>query len=168
MPRPDADRDWPIYEVTYRGSRLGFLPNKRWAHQPVWEQFEEIIAVILPVHICWAAAAFWTKNPRTACHSPGFIRGMGHRLSLCPANVNRQSTPLLFQIYRGFFPNLVSISSGRCVDDGRLLGNPQVAARRLCSAVCVEMECAAMQAMCDSGSVGLSVFLSAGTIGSPQ
>ena len=40
----DADGDWPIYEVTYRGSRLGFCKARVGAPACVG-QFEEIIAM---------------------------------------------------------------------------------------------------------------------------
>lgn len=64
----DADGDWPIYEVTYRGSRLGFCKARVGAPACVG-QFEEIIAMAHAGSSCWATAAFWTKESRTAASS---------------------------------------------------------------------------------------------------
>ena len=143
----DADGDWPIYEVTYRGKQLGFCKAKVGAPACVG-QFEEIIAM--------GARRFILL---------GNCGVLGTSYHYAPAgdliDVNTRYIPEFIEVLREFgYPY---VQGAAWTTDAFYRETPaKVAARRRMGAVCVEMECAAMQAMCDFRGVEFFQYFYAG------
>ena len=162
----DADGDWPIYEVTYRESRWASA-KPRWARQPVWGSLRRSSPWARAGSSCWATAAFWTKESRTAASSfPQKPSGMGGTsYHYAPASdlidVNTRYIPEFIEVLREFgYPY---VQGAAWTTDAFYRETPaKVAARRRMGAVCVEMECAAMQAMCDFRGVEFFQYFYAG------
>ena len=162
----DADGDWPIYEVTYRGKQLGFCKAKVGAPACVG-QFEEIIAMGARRFILLGNCGVLDKRiedcgiiiPTKA------IRDEGTSYHYAPASdlidVNTRYIPEFIEVLREFgYPY---VQGAAWTTDAFYRETPaKVAARRRMGAVCVEMECAAMQAMCDFRDVEFFQYFYAG------
>ena len=162
----DVDGIWPVYRVWYQGKPFAFVKARLGAPACVGT-FEDVLAFggkrILLLGNCGvldqSIADCGIVIPRRA------IRDEGTSYHYAPASdtieVNRQYADLFKSICgeRGYaYREGVTWTT-----DAFYRETPQkIAARKAMGAVCVEMECAAMQAMCDFRGVEFFQFLYAG------
>lgn len=162
----DVDGVWPVYRVHYRGRRLGFCKARLGAPACVGN-FEEVIALgarrIILVGNCGvldkSIADCGIILPTRA------IRDEGTSYHYAPAGddieVNRK--------YKEEFVSLLRECGYAYVQGTTWTTDAfyretaaKAAARRRMGAICVEMECAAMQALCDFRGVEFFQFFYAG------
>lgn len=162
----DADGVWPVYEVTYHGKRLGFCKGRVGAPACVG-QFEDIIAMGAKRIILLGNCGVLDKRiedcgiiiPTKA------IRDEGTSYHYAPAEdfiaVNTRYIPEFTQVLREFgYPY---VQGTTWTTDAFYRETPaKIAARRRMGAICVEMECAAMQALCNFRGVEFFQYLYAG------
>ncbi len=162
----DVDGIWPIYEVTWRSRRFALCKARLGASACVGI-FEDIIAMgakrILLLGNCGvldkSIADCGIIIPTRA------IRDEGTSYHYAPADdyieVNRQYIPLFRQILEECgYPYVLGTTW--TTDAFYRETREKVARRKEMGAICVEMECAAMQAMCDFRGVEFFQFLYAG------
>lgn len=162
----DADGVWPIYEVLYQGKRLGFCKGRVGAPACVG-QFEDVIAFGAKRIILLGNCGVLDRTiadcgiiiPTRA------IRDEGTSYHYAPAgdfiDVNTRYIPEFTAVLRKFgYPYVTGTT---WTTDAFYRETPaKVAARKAMGAVCVEMECAAMQALCDFRGVEFFQYLYAG------
>lgn len=162
----DVDGVWPIYEVEYRGKRFGFCKGRLGAPACVGT-FEEVIALgakriillgncgVLDSSIQDCGIIIPTKA----------IRDEGTSYHYAPAgeliDVNVRHADVFKEILTEFgYPYVEGIT---WTTDAFYRETVQkIEKRKQMGAVCVEMECAAMQALCDFRGVEFFQFLYAG------
>lgn len=162
----DADGVWPVYAVLYHGKRLGFCKARVGAPACVG-QFEDVIAFgakrILLLGNCGvldrAIADCGIIIPTAAIRDEGTSYHYAPAGDLLP--VNTRYIPEFTAVCREFgYPY---VTGATWTTDAFYRETPaKVAARKRMGAVCVEMECAAMQAMCDFRGVEFFQFFYAG------
>ena len=162
----DADGDWPIYEVTYRGSRLGFCKARVGAPACVG-QFEEIIAMGARRFILLGNCGVLDKRIEDCgiIIPTGALRDEGASFHYAPPSdvidVNRAYAPLFREVLKEHGCRFVEGLTW--TTDAPYRETPEkVARRRAQGAITVEMECAGMQALCDFRRTGFFQFLYAG------
>lgn len=162
----DVDGVWPIYEVTYQGKRFAFCKARLGAPASVGV-FEEVIAMGAKRIILLGNCGVLDKSiadcgiiiPTRA------IRDEGTSYHYAPAadyiDVNTRYIPEFVGVLEKCgYPYVQGIT---WTTDAFYRETPaKVAARKAMGAVCVEMECAAMQAMCDFRGVEFFQYFYAG------
>lgn len=162
----DADGVWPVYEAVYQGKRFGFCKARVGAPACVG-QFEDIIAMGARRIILLGNCGVLDR----AIEDCGIIiptkaiRDEGTSYHYAPAEdfiaVNSRYIPEFTAVAREFgYPYVQGVT---WTTDAFYRETPaKVASRRRMGAVCVEMECAAMQAMCNFRGVEFFQFFYAG------
>lgn len=160
------DGDWPIYEVIYNGKRFGFYKGRLGAPACVGA-FEEVIAMGAKRIILLGNCGVLDKNIRDCgiIIPTRAIRDEGTSYHYAPAadyiDVNRKYISEFKSVCDQFgYPY---VESTTWTTDAFFRETPQkIKTRKKMGAICVEMECAAMQAMCDFRCVEFFQFLYAG------
>lgn len=162
----DVDGVWPVYEVTYRGKRFAYF-KARLGAPACTGCFEEVIAMGAKRIILLGNCGVLDRS----IHDCGIIiptnalRDEGTSFHYAPPSlsisVNRRYVEEFTEILdRCGYPYT---SGTTWTTDAFFRETPnKVALRRQMGAICVEMECAAMQAMCDHRGVEFFQFLYAG------
>lgn len=162
----DADGVWPVYETVYHGKRFGFCKARVGAPACVG-QFEDIIAMGAGRILLLGNCGVLDKRiedcgiiiPTRA------IRDEGTSYHYAPAGdfieVNTRYIPEFTEVLREFgYPYVQGVT---WTTDAFYRETPaKVASRRGMGAVCVEMECAAMQALCNFRGVEFFQYFYAG------
>ena len=162
----DVDGDWPLYEVQYRGKRFAFYKARLGAPACVG-CFEEVIAMGAKRIILLGNCGVLDKRiqdcgiiiPNRA------IRDEGTSYHYAPAadfiDVNHKYVEKFKAVLKKFgYPY---VEGTTWTTDAFFRETPKkIEARKAMGAVCVEMECAAMQAMCNFRGVEFFQFLYAG------
>ena len=162
----DVDGSWPVYEVTYKGKRIS-LTKGRLGVPACVGTFEDVLALGGKRIILLGNCGVLNKSiedcgiiiPTKA------IRDEGTSYHYAPASdiirVNKHHTDLFKSICDEFG---YSYTEGMTwTTDAFYRETPKkIASRKAMGAVCVEMECAAMQAMCDFRGVEFFQYLYAG------
>lgn len=166
MEHRDVDGLWPVYEVTYRGKRFAWCKARLGAPACVGN-FEEVLAHGVKRLVLMGNCGVLDRDiPDCGIIIPtGAFRDEGTSYHYCPVSdtipVNRKYIPEFKRILHrlGY-----SYSEGLTwtVDAFYRETRGKVEARRAAGAICVEMECAAMQAMCDFRGVDFFQFFYAG------
>lgn len=162
----DVDGVWPVYQVEYKGKRFAYYKGRLGAPACVG-CFEELIAMgarrIILLGNCGVLdqriADCGIIIPNRA------IRDEGTSFHYAPAaddiDVNRRYIPEFQEVLRQFgYPWVIGTTW--TTDGFYRETRAKVEARKRMGAVCVEMECAAMQAMCDFRGVEFFPFFYAG------
>ncbi|MBE5888515.1 MAG: phosphorylase [Lachnospiraceae bacterium] len=162
----DVDGIWPVYEVTYKGKRFGFYKGRLGAPACVG-CFEEVIALGAKRIILLGNCGVLDRNikdcgiiiPRKA------IRDEGTSYHYAPASdyidVNTKYVEEFKEVLKEFGYPYVEGTTWT-TDAFFRETEKKIAMRKEMGAICVEMECAAMQAMCDFRGVEFFQFLYAG------
>lgn len=162
----DVDGIWPIYAVTYRGIRLGFCKARLGAPACVG-CFEDIIAMGAKRIILLGNCGVLDRTiadcgiiiPTRA------IRDEGTSYHYCPASdsitVNKQYTEEFISVLDDHGYSYV-MGTTWTTDAFFRETKGKISRRKEMGAICVEMECAAMQAMCDFREVEFFHFFYAG------
>lgn len=162
----DVDGVWPVYEVTYKGKRFAFYKARLGAPACVG-CFEDVIALGAKRIILLGNCGVLDRNIRDCgiiipTHA---IRDEGTSYHYAPAadyiNVNRKYVDTFIDLLDAFDYPYVKGTTWTTDAFYRETRN-KVARRKEMGAICVEMECAAMQAMCDLRGVEFFQFLYAG------
>lgn len=162
----DVDGYWPIYEVTYQGRRLAMCKARLGAPACVG-CFEEVIAFGAKCIILLGNCGVLDKNIRDCgiIIPTRAIRDEGTSYHYAPPadfiDVNKKYIPEFKAVCDQFgYPYVEGIT---WTTDAFYRETPaRIETRKAMGAVCVEMECAAMQAMCDWRGVEFFQFLYAG------
>lgn len=162
----DADGVWPVYAVHYREKRLGFCKARVGAPACVG-QFEDIIAMgAKRIILLGNCGVLDRKIEDCSIIIPTkAIRDEGTSYHYLPAedliDVNTRYIPEFIEVLREFgYPYVRGVT---WTTDAFYRETPaKVAARRRMGAVCVEMECAAMQAVCNFRGVEFFQYFYAG------
>ena len=162
----DVDGLWPVYEVIYRGKKLALYKARLGAPACVG-CFEDIIPMGAKRIILLGNCGVLDKNiedcgiiiPTRA------IRDEGTSYHYAPAadyiDVNTKYTDLFRSILEAHgYPYIMGTTW--TTDAFYRETRSKIARRKQMGAVCVEMECAAMQALCDFRGVEFFQFLYAG------
>ena len=162
----DVDGLWPVYEVTYKGRKLALYKARLGAPACVG-CFEDIIPMGTKRIILLGNCGVLDKNiedcgiiiPTRA------IRDEGTSYHYAPAadyiDVNTKYTDLFRSILEAHgYPYIMGTTW--TTDAFYRETRSKIARRKQMGAICVEMECAAMQAMCDFRGVEFFQFLYAG------
>lgn len=162
----DVDGVWPIYEVNYRGKRFGFYKGRLGAPACVG-CFEEVIAMGAKRIILLGNCGVLDRNIRDCgiIIPTKAIRDEGTSYHYAPASdyieVNRKYKEEFKAVCDRFgYPYVEGITW--TTDAFFRETQTKISARKAMGAICVEMECAAMQAMCDFRNVEFFQFLYAG------
>ena len=162
----DVDGVWPVYQVSYGGKRLAFCKARLGAPACVG-MFEEIIAMGAKRILLLGNSGVLDRSiedcgiliPTRA------IRDEGTSYHYAPAaptiEVNRRYLPQFRSLLDRFgYPwrEVTTWTTDAFYRETR----QKVAARKAMGAACVEMECAAMQALCDFRKVDFFQFFYAG------
>lgn len=149
----NVDGHWPVYEVNYQGKRFAFAKGRLGAPACV-ETFEDVLMFgakrIIMLGIC---GVLDTSIKDCGIIIPRFaIRDEGTSYHYAPAGdtipVNKRYAELFQDVCRQFGYSFVE--GGTWTTDAFYRETPgKIQSRKAMGAVCVEMECAAMQAMCD-------------------
>ena len=162
----DVDGIWPVYEVTYKGKRFGFYKGRLGAPACVG-CFEEVIALGAKRIILLGNCGVLDRNikdcgiiiPRKA------IRDEGTSYHYAPVSdyidVNTKYVEEFKAVLEAFGYPYVEGTTWT-TDAFFRETEKKIAMRKEMGAICVEMECAAMQAMCDFRGVEFFQFLYAG------
>lgn len=162
----DVDGDWPVYEVFYRKKRFAFYKARLGAPACVG-CFEEVIAMGAKRLILLGNCGVLDNK----IHDCGIIlpthaiRDEGTSYHYAPAadfiEVNTRYREECKAVLDAFgYPYVEGIT---WTTDAFFRETPKkIAARKAMGAICVEMECAAMQALCDFRKVEFFQFLYAG------
>lgn len=162
----DVDGIWPVYEVSYNGKRFAFYKARLGAPACVG-CFEDVIALGARRIILLGNCGVLDRNikdcgiiiPNRA------IRDEGTSYHYAPASdyidVNKKYIPEFKAVCDQFgYPY---VEGTTWTTDAFYRETPKkIEARKAMGAICVEMECAAMQAMCDFRDVEFFQFLYAG------
>ena len=162
----DVDGIWPVYEVIYKGKRLALYKARLGAPACVG-CFEDIIPMGAKRIILLGNCGVLEKTiadcaviiPERA------IRDEGTSYHYAPAadyiDVNKKYVEEFISVLDEFgYPHVMGTTW--TTDAFYRETRAKVAARKAMGAICVEMECAAMQAMCDFRGVEFFQFLYAG------
>lgn len=162
----DVDGLWPIYEITYKDRRFAFCKARLGAPACVGI-FEDIIPMGAKRFLLLGNCGVLDKNigdcgiiiPTCA------IRDEGTSYHYVPAadyiEVNRKYTETFISVLQEFgYPYVTGTTWTTDAFYRETRG--KVARRKEMGAICVEMECAAMQAMCDFRGVEFFQFFYAG------
>ena len=162
----DVDGHHPIYEVTYNGKRFGFCKARLGAPACVGS-FEDIIPMGAKRFILMGNCGVLDKRiedcgiiiPTLA------IRDEGTSYHYAPASdyidVNRKYVDIFCSVLQEFgYPYVTGTTW--TTDAFYRETRQKVEKRKQMGAICVEMECAAMQAMCDFRGVEFFQFFYAG------
>ena len=162
----DVDGHWPVYEVTYRGCRFAMYKARLGAPACVGS-FEDIIPMGAKRIILLGNCGVLDRNiedcgiiiPTRA------IRDEGTSYHYAPPSdyigVNRKYVDLFQEVLDTFGYPYVHGTTWT-TDAFYRETRSRMARRKAMGAICVEMECAAMQAMCDFRGVEFFQFLYAG------
>ena len=162
----DVDGDWPVYEVTYRGKRFAFYKARLGAPACVG-CFEDVIPMGAKRIILLGNCGVLDKDIKDCgiIIPTKAIRDEGTSYHYAPAadfiEVNKRYVPEFMAVCREFGYGYVTGTTWT-TDAFYRETRAKVEARKKMGAVCVEMECAAMQAMCDLRGVEFFQFLYAG------
>ena len=162
----DVDGNWPIYEVHYNGKRFAFYKARLGAPACVG-CFEEVIAMGARRIILLGNCGVLDKSIRdcSIIIPTRAIRDEGTSYHYAPAedyiDVNKKYIPEFKAICDKFrYPY---VEGTTWTTDAFFRETPnKVEARKAMGVICVEMECAAVQAMCDFRGVEFFQFLYAG------
>ena len=162
----DVDGHWPVYEVNYKGKRFAFYKARLGAPACVGS-FEDIIPMGAKRIILLGNCGVLDKSiedcgiiiPTKA------IRDEGTSYHYTPANnyidVNKKYIPEFISVLETFgYPYVTGTTW--TTDAFYRETRRKVARRKEMGAICVEMECAAMQAMCNFRGVEFFQFFYAG------
>lgn len=162
----DVDGIWPVYEVNYRGWRFGFYKARLGAPACV-ACFEDVIAMGAKRIILLGNCGVLDSS----IHDCGIIiptkalRDEGTSYHYCPAS---ESIPVNRKYTEDFITLLDALGypyvTGTTWTTDAFFRETQgkVLRRKEKGALCVEMECAAMQAMCDFRNVEFFQYFYAG------
>ncbi len=162
----DVDGIWPVYEVEYQGKRFAYYKARLGAPACVG-CFEDVIPMGVKRIILLGNCGVLDR----AIQDCGIIiptraiRDEGTSYHYCPASdyiqVNKQYIPEFQGILQDLgYPYVMGTTW--TTDAFYRETRSKTEARRRMGAICVEMECAAMQAMCDFRGVEFFQFLYAG------
>lgn len=162
----DVDGIWPVYEVFHNGKRFAFYKGRLGAPACVG-CFEEVIAMGAKRIILLGNCGVLDRNIKDCgiIIPTKAIRDEGTSYHYAPAadyiDVNKKYRAQFKQVCDRFgYPYVEGIT---WTTDAFFRETPaKVAARKEMGAICVEMECAAMQAVCDFRGVEFFQFLYAG------
>lgn len=162
----DVDGEWPIYEVTYNGRRFAMYKARLGAPACIG-CFEEVIALGAKRIILLGNCGVLRDDIRDCgiIIPTRAIRDEGTSYHYAPAadyiDVNKKYIPEFKAVCEKFGYSYVEGTTW--TTDAFFRETPRkVEERKAMGAVCVEMECAAMQAMCDFREVEFFQFLYAG------
>jgi len=162
----DVDGDWPIYEVTYKGKRLAFYKARLGAPACVG-CFEDVIPMGVKRIILLGNCGVLDSNIKDCgiIIPTKAIRDEGTSYHYAPAadyiDVNKKYVDAFVAVLEELgYPYVRGITW--TTDAFYRETRAKVEARKKMGAICVEMECAAMQAMCDFRGVEFFQFLYAG------
>ena len=162
----DVDGAWPVYEVFYKGKRFAFYKGRLGAPACVG-CFEEVIAMGAKRIILLGNCGVLDKSIRDCgiIIPTKALRDEGTSYHYAPAgdaiDVNTKYIPEFLSVLEEFgYPHIIGTT---WTTDAFFRETPdKIARRKRMGAICVEMECAAMQAMCDFRNVEFFQFLYAG------
>ena len=162
----DVDGHWPVYEVNYKGKRFAMYKARLGAPACVGS-FEDIIPMGAKRIILLGNCGVLDKSiedcgiiiPTSA------IRDEGTSYHYAPAadyiDVNKKYIPEFIEVLKELgYPYVMGTTWTTDAFYRETRG--KVAKRKEMGAICVEMECSAMQAMCDFRGVDFFQFLYAG------
>lgn len=162
----DVDGDWPVYEVVYNSKRFAFYKGRLGAPACVG-CFEEVIAMGARRIILLGNCGVLDKSIRDCgiIIPTRAIRDEGTSYHYAPAadfiDVNRKYRDVFKAVLDQFgYPYIEGTTW--TTDAFFRETATKIEARKKMGAVCVEMECAAMAAMCDFRGVEFFQFLYAG------
>lgn len=162
----DVDGIWPVYEVTYKGKRFAFYKARLGAPACVG-CFEDVIPMGVKRIILLGNCGVLDSNIRDCgiIIPTKAIRDEGTSYHYTPAadyiDVNKKYVDEFVAVLDELgYPYVRGITW--TTDAFYRETRAKVAARKGMGAICVEMECAAMQAMCDFRGVEFFQFLYAG------
>lgn len=162
----DVDGIWPVYEVTYQGKRFAFYKARLGAPACVG-CFEDIIPMGAKRIILLGNCGVLDKDIQDCgiIIPTRAIRDEGTSYHYAPAtdyiDVNKKYIPEFQAVLEEFgYPYVTGTTW--TTDAFYRETRAKVDARKKMGAICVEMECAAMQAMCDFRGVEFFQFLYAG------
>ena len=162
----DVDGDWPIYEVTYKGKRFAFYKARLGAPACVG-CFEDVIPMGVKRIILLGNCGVLDSNIKDCgiIIPTKAIRDEGTSYHYAPAadyiDVNKKYVDAFVAVLEELgYPYVRGITW--TTDAFYRETRAKVEARKNMGAICVEMECAAMQAMCDFRGVEFFQFLYAG------
>lgn len=166
FPVKGANGSWPVYEASYKGNRYALFMARVGAPACVGD-FEDLIAMGVKRIILLGNCGVLDKSicdcgiiiPTLA------LRDEGTSFHYAPPSdsipVNRRYIPEFQAVCKEHGYSYVTGTTWT-TDAFYRETKQKVAARKAMGAVCVEMECAAMQAMCDFRKVEFFQFLYAG------
>ena len=162
----DVDGYWPVYEVTYQGRRLAMYKARLGAPACVG-CFEDVIAFGAKRIILLGNCGVLNRNIQDCgiIIPTRAIRDEGTSYHYAPPadfiEVNKQYIPEFKAVCEQFgYPY---VEGTTWTTDAFYRETPaKIEARKAMGAICVEMECAAMQALCDWRGVEFFQFLYAG------
>ena len=162
----DVDGIWPVYEVTYKGKRFAFYKARLGAPACVG-CFEDVIPMGVKRIILLGNCGVLDSSIKDCgiIIPTKAIRDEGTSYHYAPAadyiDVNKKYVDEFVAVLEELgYPYVRGITW--TTDAFYRETRAKVAARKAMGAVCVEMECAAMQAMCDFRGVEFFQFLYAG------
>ncbi len=162
----DVDGVWPVYEITYRGKRFAFYKARLGAPACV-ACFEDVIPMGVKRIITLGNCGVLDRSIQDCgIIIPTFaIRDEGTSYHYAPASdiidVNTRYVPEFIAVLNHFGYPYVQGTTWT-TDAFYRETRAKVEARRKIGAICVEMECAALQAMCNFRNVEFFQFLYAG------
>lgn len=162
----DVDGVWPVYEVTFKGKRLAFYKARLGAPACVGS-FEDVLAFGGKRIILLGNCGVLDRNVEDCgiIIPTEAIRDEGTSYHYAPAAdtipVNRKYIPEFVSVLEEFgYPYVMGTTW--TTDGFYRETRDKVDSRKKMGAVCVEMECAAMQALCDFRGVEFFQFFYAG------
>lgn len=162
----DVDGIWPVYAVTYKGKRFAMYKARLGAPACVG-CFEDIIPMGAKRIILLGNCGVLDKSIQDCgiIIPTRAIRDEGTSYHYAPVedfiDVNKKYAPEFMAILDQFgYPYVTGITW--TTDAFYRETRAKIEARKAMGAICVEMECAAMQAMCDFRGVEFFQFLYAG------
>ena len=162
----DVDGIWPVYQVKYKGKRFAMYKARLGAPACVGS-FEDIIPMgakrIILLGNCGVLDR--TIEDCGIIIPTRAIRDEGTSYHYAPAadyiDVNRKYIPLFIEVLKEFgYPYVMGTTW--TTDAFYRETRNKIARRKEMGAICVEMECSAMQAMCDFRGVEFFQYLYAG------
>ncbi len=162
----DVDGDWPVYEVNYKGKRFGFYKGRLGAPACVG-CFEEVIALGAKRIILLGNCGVLDKNikdcgiiiPTKAIRDEGTSYHYAPAADFIDVNVKyRDEFKAVLEKYAYPYVEGVTWTTDAFFRETA----KKIEARKEMGAICVEMECAAMQALCNFRGVEFFQFLYAG------
>lgn len=162
----DVDGSWPVYEVTYKGKRFAFFKARLGAPACVG-CFEDVISMGVKRIILLGNCGVLDKDIRDCgiIIPTKAIRDEGTSYHYAPASdtisVNEKYIPEFISVLEEFgYPYVMGTTW--TTDAVYRETREKVKRRKEMGAICVEMECAAMQALCSHRNVEFFQFFYAG------